>query len=262
MNKPKAEEVIDPSYLGDYTIQRDNIMLRLKNIGGYLYIIEKIEDFPLTLFTDELGRTFWLITKRGLIEAVIVGLGTLLIGDERDVTLGQFSQRITNNLNSNVSIYFVLENKLRQIKLEQDVKEFREKLRKIRNRLIAHVDHKLIFGLETFDKVSLLELQNIFKTLYDYFCYLCFDIHPIIDFDAYAPRPYALNYMTDVEMLLAFVASRSYYLKDFSDAHHKENQIEALEQLAAEERSIVETWRNKVEQLFPKTREEQKSNDE
>lgn len=253
----KPEDVIAKNYLEVYKNEREIIYEQLIKIANNLYIAEKIIDFPFELFTFKGHRDFWNLTSVALFDSTVLAIWTLAV-DNKGFSLRRFRNKINGewkrpDITSSVDEKF--RGRLKELNFNKRISEVADKINKVRNHHIAHLDYNAKLGIGAKGdivqyRISIEDLKSILQVLHELFNTLGFDIHSYLLLWDYVPRR-DKNYTTDIDDLLTFVASQSYYLRN-AEPFMKENQQEAIGKLSDEQRALVAEWRKKVKTLLRK----------
>ncbi|MBK8028635.1 MAG: hypothetical protein IPK17_03810 [Chloroflexi bacterium] len=247
-------DVIAPQYIEVYQKECQAIYWRLWAIHNELFILEKIESFPFDLFTAVPRRTFWKLIKRALIESIIVNLWTLVAEQDGLFALQVFQNRIMTKFKRpdiDVSVDEYLKKQLRRVDFKSRSKQVAMKINEIRNRYIAHMDYPTHIDPSSVVELkglalNIAEIKEVHQTAYELFQVLWFGNYPVLDEWEYAPRPNAPNFITDVEILLSFVASRSSLFAQSDFAVDDKLRDERLNELTEEQIQMFNEWAEKI----------------
>ena len=84
-NVSKIEDVIKEAWANNYKVARDRILYQLIELTSTLFVLEKIEAFPLNFFLPLYDdRVSWLVMRNALVERAIM-ISSRAITEEQDI---------------------------------------------------------------------------------------------------------------------------------------------------------------------------------
>jgi len=248
-----VEDVIDQRFIKQYVAEREVIYERLRVIKNSTYIVEQIESFPFRLFREAQEPHFWALTSRAYWDSMVMGMWNLVSPSSKQYfTLQNFRNRVTleykrPDIRPEVRRQF--EKRLVSVDFDNRIVVIGEKIHNIRNLFVGHLSEQAHLNPAALNpndyQISLKELKELLHIAYELFLGLYLGAYPELIYWDYYPRHGVKDWYTDIEALLAFVASRSFYILDFEDDFRKEMQQEELEKLSDVQRETVEEWRQK-----------------
>jgi hypothetical protein len=258
-----AEDVIDPAHLETYKRERNLISEQLFFIANNLLIIEKIVEFPYHLFKDPTSH-FWSFTSKAYFDSTILAFWTLLddkgeLPDSKAqgkrLTLRGLKSRVTyeyQRKDIDPTIRELLNRDIKAFGFQKLIEPFEKQIRAVRNHHIAHVQYSTKMQLEeTFIeyKLPLEVLKSGLDICHKFFNILSLGTWYQLEEWDYAPRPYAENFYTDVDYLLAYCAKRSYWLRDRDAKYGQLNELqdEKFLELPKQDQQIILEWQKKIE---------------
>jgi hypothetical protein len=251
-----ASDVIKTDYIEIYLIERESIRKRLSNAANNLFILQKLSDFPYHLFAPRSeDQHYWNATYNALIKDTILALchvnwdGDKHSDDSGELRLSRFENKIMRDWirdDIDSSVRDELSRRLKSNQLnKKHIDKLREKLLKIRNEIIAHIDYKTAQGsiMSPDHKITVPELKKLLSYCNNWFQLLCLEIY--CDLNVWEYHEGAK--WSDIDQILCLVASNSIYLKSFSHEWQIDTQREDLEKLSDADRQLLDTWRAKIQ---------------
>ncbi len=258
----RVEDVIASECLETYQKELKVIAEQLVFANNNLYIIKQIVEFPFSLFTDENDRTFWVLTSKAYFDSTVMALWTILGDQKSNFLINKFCKKIQTSVvhegyqraDIEVEVQRELLQELDKVNFEKRIKQLRIKLDNVRNHFIAHLDYDTQLGLKTLIQYEMdyAELRQIVDIANELMLILGFEVEHLLWFWNYLPQHGTATYVTDIERLLAFVASQSNYIRRFGTTQEKERTHAQVEKLPNDQKRIVENWQQRVDKLFGK----------
>ena len=208
MEDISPEDVIESSWFHEYEKQRTQIWNQLVNLNSSLFLLEKIESLPLSLFlTAYDDRIFWQMTKIALWERCIMIIWRVAVDkDSRTLTLKNFKDNINANLiekNANKKWY----------KVDFEIKELQNKVRQVRHNFLAHLNLKWQTNPNPQKiveiSISSVDLRKAVDQLEVLFQHLCFNQHHSLWLWAYDDNSREKG-RTDIDKLFDALVKDSY----------------------------------------------------
>lgn len=209
MQNMKLEDYLKEEGVKIYLDWSANIEHNLLMCNYYLVFLQRIQEFDGKLFGIYEDGSFWSITKFTYFEIFVVRLCSLLDQDDKNsITLPGFYNFIRQNaLNKNLCEQF--DSCFDYDELEELIIEV-DKLRKIRNKLVAHLDKAHLIGnlQNTIKYPTSIELREIYNKAIEYYNAMSFT--PSSNFWLTHYSDYLRdNHMTDIDNYLNLIAVNS-----------------------------------------------------
>ncbi len=203
-SKLKSGEVLIESALSEYEKKGSFFFSELVTLNTSLHIVEKLIDFPFSIFTIPSNNNFFNAIFDNFYLACILRITRLATDNKSDLeTLLNFKNFVRRSVKNKYKSDF--DKLLKSVKFETKIRESLEKTRELRNYRLAHSKD------ETVSFVTLKEMQEITQTLNNLLDTLSFDTNHLFLPIEYAPNVIQTNknYKTDIEEILDFVAQKS-----------------------------------------------------
>jgi len=203
-SKLKSNEVLIESASSEYEKKGSFFFSELVTLNTSLYLIEKLIDFPFSIFTISSNNHFFNMIFDNFYLACILRITRLATDNKSDLeTLLNFKNFVRRSVKNKYKNDF--DKLLKSVKFEIKIRESLERTRELRNYRLAHSKDK------TVSFVTLKEMQEITQTLNNLLDTLSFDTNHLFLPIEYAPNVIQtnINYKTDIEELLDFVAQKS-----------------------------------------------------
>ena|GEM_PF-5502911 len=175
----------------------------------YLFFLQRIQEFDGQLFGVYEDGSFWSLTKFTYVEMFVVRFCSLLDQDDKNsITLPRFYNFIRQNaLNKKLREQFdscFNHDELAKLMIEVD------KLRKIRNKLIAHLDKAHLIGnlQNTIEYPTSIELRETYNKAVEYYNAMSFPPSGNFWLTGYSDY-WRDNHMTDIDNYLNLIAMNS-----------------------------------------------------
>lgn len=212
MSNSTASMMIEGEWLPTYEKMRNLIWQQLIELNCSIYIVERIEVFPFDLFLpmpDD--RLFWQLTKNALIERSLLTLSRISADESSSGTIQHFRGQVIQHIRDD-SVKKGLKKTLKEVKFDSKIRTTKEKVSKLRNKLLAHLDIvTLINPTETKNMIPVIshgEITELLANIQKLFDILCFDHHHSLWYMGYEENT-RKNQQTDIDRLLDFIAQRS-----------------------------------------------------
>ena len=245
----KQEEVINKDHLEDYKNGMNFFFSELVRLNINIYIINKIREFPSSLFCVPHDRIFLSMALNNFFEYSVVII-TRIISDEGEgkFTLRRFKNRIIKDyIKSEYRI--ALQDRMKSIKIDDNtIKYTLEKLKTLRDKRIAHTIEEFIQNTEI-ELIEFKELETLINYLNRVFKLLSFNVDYLmlpIPYSDKVIHPKDVDSRSDIERILDSIAKESGYLMMPEELGKWEGLWEKRKEMISEEEiSILNKYRKK-----------------
>jgi len=157
----KPEQVLKPEYLQEYTTAHRDIWHRLIQVNTSIQILEIIAFYPLSKLFPPAEAIFLEMLYWNFNYTCIVMLYALL-DDPEGLTLHQFKNSLVKNwLPEKEQQSFCT--KLKNCRFSAKCKQLKSRLQKIRHKVIAHRDLKIVNGSLKIPGLSIADLRKLYN---------------------------------------------------------------------------------------------------
>lgn len=233
----KPEDVLKPVHFEAYEILHKDIWNRLIHVNTNLTILEKIQNFPFHHIYAPQENIFWTMVRWNFLYISIVFLHSLTTDQgDRKHTLTRFANRILNDwIKETYKPSY--QQRLRNAKLDKNLSINREKIQRLRHKVIAHrfldIDGTRLMCVEG---VTLAEVCQTYKDVEKLFCACSFGTQYICNLYIGGTIG-GKQVKKDIDKLLDLIIKDSYWLneperhKDFWPAIRQHKNPKDIEEL-------------------------------
>jgi hypothetical protein len=174
----KPEEVFVTDFLPTYTQLHQDIWFRLIRVDANLQILETIGRFPLHHLYAPQNNIFWTMVFWNFAHMSVILMHSLVSDQEKNAhTLLKFKNTVLNHLRTD-SLKLAYRERLNQTKLNKQLAPIRNKIARLRHKVIAHrlLDTQGRLEAPHIEGVGISELRKVFedtKRLFEACCFGC-----------------------------------------------------------------------------------------
>jgi hypothetical protein len=214
INNKRPEDVLKLEFVQVYQNLHKDIWGRLIHVNTNLTILEKIQNFPFHHIYSPQGNIFWTMVYWNFLYISIIFLHTLTTdeGDQKH-TLRGFANKIRTDWISD-SYKSEYQKHLKNAKLDRRLEPIRTKIKKMRDKVIAHrfLDSD---GARVIDVkgVKLTEIRQAYEDIEKLFRVCSFGVQYISNFyigGTIGGKPVK----EDIDELLELILKNSYWLNE------------------------------------------------
>lgn len=209
------DEIINPGWIISYKNEIDRLWAPIIDINSYIFILDKIFNFPLELF-QPLRLLFWKLLIDALYGQIILKMYIVIVDSNKSSSnIANLRSMIIKNAKSE-NIKSAILRDLKQIDFDKKIKAFKEKIILMRNKYFAHIDadwRNNIQGIALRDlALEFNELKMVASNINTFFEYLCLSEGRSPYYSEYAPDEMFINrsdVISDIEEILLMLARES-----------------------------------------------------
>lgn len=182
------KQIILETELDNYNDMVNVIWAEIVTLRSNFINIEKIEKFPFSTFVlpDTKSSSFWNFVYAALFESCINKIWNLVYSNPNKFLTLETLRKTINDEYIKEEYKEAFEKNISSIMSESHIKDLKEKVTRLRNHLVSHLQLEFNKNLEaSVDKfaINLLELKNIILTADKLFQVLCFNSKGTLPFD-------------------------------------------------------------------------------
>jgi hypothetical protein len=241
-------EILEPSSLQHYEESLGLIWRELVRLNSCLFVLDKLLEFPSTLFLDPGRETFLTLAKLSLFESSLLIISKLVTDPGPDVlTIRRFKNRVREQIKEEYRKSF--DHHLKENRFDEIVNTLpkKDEIKRIRDNFVAHliVDKNLQPKISEDVKISFPQVDAICKNLNSLFDVLCFGVeHLMLPLD-YSPRvqhPVGSDPRSDIEYILDLIVQDSHFFKMPEESQYWDIERKGL---SSKEIDILNKYRRK-----------------
>lgn len=245
LRKIQPEKIIKKEFIAEYSKSVNLIWEDLIQLECSIFILNKISNFPFKYIDIPGHGNFFNIIVKNTIENVILIISRLIDKHRKSHSFNWIRKHLKNWALPNFQPH--IDEVLESLEHNNELQEIRNRIKKIRNKRLAHVD--LEVNIKNIDKkalkITLRELTNFTKSLSNMFDLICFGHHKArlpLGYDSSVTiggKPVS----SDIEEILLLVARTSIFINKPENYEYWE---EYRKRLKDDELKILNEWREKL----------------
>lgn len=200
------KEIFDADWVGIYEKRMEALHQQMSEIRTTYFLYERIVKFPFHLFSQYHGA-FWVLTRKSMFVAIIVGLWRLLYDNEpKSLTVVKMIDEVMKRARSEEARNHISD-LLRKAEVKKRLSIIRREIRRMRNEYFAHLD---VTNVDTLPEqeaqgFALTEISHVLDTAEEILNALGLDTEYMFLPPDYHPRvrhPKGVDSRPDIERIL------------------------------------------------------------
>ena len=214
LKEMNPSQVIKKSSLTYYEKRRYLIWSQLVYLNCYIFLLNKLLNFPVDLFVDPHKQSFFVLVKQSLFGSSLIIITNLAADPRKDVlTIQRFKNEIVTNYIKEKYLLSLWES-LRNNNFKKTTRDIRERAKFIRNKYLAHLDinANLKPKISKYIFISFQKIKKLCEQLNKLFSILCFGEEFLflpIDYEPKVTPPETIDTRPDIECILDLIAKDS-----------------------------------------------------
>lgn len=229
----QPDEILAPSCLAAYGEAIDLVWREILRLNGYLFVLEKLLDFPSDpgyLFLGHDRQSFLQLVKIAFTEGSILIISKLTTSGRDRFTLELCKNRISEMVKPEYQNAF--NRMLKKARFSTKVRVSRTKVNEIRNYLIGHLivdkDMRPILSVQGFPFEELKQMTAELTSLFDLLCFGCKRMTLPVDYSPIVQHHPDMDSRPDIEYFLDLIIQDSTFFRMPEESPYWEMQRKAL----------------------------------
>ncbi|MCG2767317.1 MAG: hypothetical protein L6435_02890 [Anaerolineae bacterium] len=159
------EEVLTKGSVAKYEEGRKFFWLgQMVPLNASIYIVERIQEFPFDVFaTAPWDTLFFKLVVHNFLNSIVVTISRLVDPHHEAYTLTKFKKTVLKLVRTEYSDAF--RKRLRDAKFDKTTLEIQERVKNVRDEIIAHLDREVFLGDRPADRVTFSEIKQLADAL-------------------------------------------------------------------------------------------------
>ena len=159
-----AKDVLDENGLAEYEAGINFFFSELVELNTFLYLAEKIMQFPFNLFASGENTVFFSMVLKSFHDAIVLSITRLVTDQGKDwFTLNVFKNKVRELIKPEFKNQF--DERLRRARFDKEVDSLLKKTRDLRVNRIAHTSNAFILSSIPLYRLSMNELSELRNAL-------------------------------------------------------------------------------------------------